>query len=343
MKVSTPAWNRFVDRVFAHWIQSITRFPADPWRHPWYTRLAFSPLSGAYTATITHPGLCVSGSRTLDTIVTARVPLAIAPQATLDRLGLQRSRDTSPVEAYLSEQPEQSIDPRHWRTPSTVPLYFRRRGVNPPATSTTTINADFSGVTTTTGLGSNDGLPIHDRPRQLRACDLVLYHDRLSNATDWTLGAGVDGTVAQFSAIVTTKPDFQRRPYLRFTSEYQPEPDPDPIVRLTGGWSDRGVDSLHLSTLYLLSRPGMSETADPHTDPAAWEPVVNHHVFWHLGYRTSDFGSPPAPTPLQVPGLTLAGGILQSFVPTVAQINDNYAAMIQYLDARLVSGEFFSV
>ena len=224
-----------------------------------------------------------------------------------------------------------------------MPLFFRRAGVNPPRASTTTINSDFSGVTTTETLGSGDGLPIHDRPRQLRAVDLVLYHDRLSNATDWSLGTGVDGTVAQFSAIVTTKPNFQRRPYLRFVAGYEPEPEPDPLMRLRGGWSDGGVDTLHLATLYLLSRPGMSETADPHSDPAAWTPHVHHRVFWHVAYRSSDFGSPPTPTPLQVPGLTLAGGILQSFVPTLAQINDNYAAMIQYLDARLIRGEFFSV
>lgn len=352
MKVSTQAWNRFVTHVMRHRLVGVRSVRAEPWRHPWYTRVGWDLERKAFVWR-TKPGFCLSGydQGAREVTVTARVAAKHAPPKTLERLRKSRHGGSGEdlVDAYLREGPAVTIGAATWRAVGTdavafgdgaaevVPRYFRKRGVNPAVRR----GSDAFGLTATAGATA-DGFPIWERPRLLRACDLVLYHDRPANSTDWQLGTGVEGTIAQFRAVTTSRPDRQARPYLRTVRRYEPPAPLDPVAFLQGGAEDGGTDSIVIATLYLLSEAGTREGSAPETNPARWSPHVEHRVFWNLQYVLNGFVSGPAVLPLEVPGLELAAGSLLSVAPLAAAANDAYEQALAFVQTRLLEGRFFS-
>lgn len=107
------------------------------------------------------------------------------------------------------------------------------------------------------------------RGRLLRATEILLQQDRLTTGTDWTFGAGVDGTFAQFNVTYALPPGSRERAYLRTTSRYEPPTPPDPRDRLLGRWDDEDFDALHLATVFLLSPEDMPAGSEPGPD---WAP-----------------------------------------------------------------------
>ena len=67
----------------------------------------------------------------------------------------------------------------------------------------------------------------------------------------------------------------------------QPEPNQKPTMldKLSGGYSDPGLDCWMVATVYLLSpeNPEMDDMGPKITE--AWVPFVKHHTFWNLEYR----------------------------------------------------------
>jgi hypothetical protein len=66
-----------------------------------------------------------------------------------------------------------------------------------------------------------------------------------------------------------------------------PEPNQKPTLldKLSGGYSDPGIDCWMVATVYLLSpeNPEMDENGPKITE--AWVPYVKHHTYWNLEYR----------------------------------------------------------
>lgn len=331
MKVSAESWNGFVDSVFAGRVASVTRVEAEPWRHPWFCRLSWWDEARAFAVRV-KPGFCLSGPSRARRDVSVSVPVvsSLAPERSLNRLNVSRPRSGGAVvEAFLREEPRLAIEPGRWRAIGTdadtsegVPVFFRERGVNPSPVARVA------------------GESVERRPRLLRSCDVVLSHDRLANATEWQQGAGVDGTVAQFFSNVASAPNRRERPYLRVMREFSPDEPVDPIEQMRGLWSDTGTDSIRVASLFLLSEPGVPAGSVPGFPPERWSPYVKHSVFWNLQYLESRFSAPAAQPPLVFPGLSLAGGVLGSFQPSLAQINDNFNALSQFLGTRLAAGVF---
>jgi len=339
MKIRVSDWNAFVNYVFRHRVATVTRIAPEPWRHPWWTTAAWSPDRGEWVCRI-KPGYVVRGlaHQARTAAVSVRVPLGWAPQSTLTRLGRKREmKSRVPVDAWLREEPEIALPAGRWRRIGTdaglgesdepVPRFFRKRGVNEPGDR---------------GFAEDGGL-VHRRPRLLRAMDIVLHADRLANATDWRVGTGVEGRVAEFYATVASRPDREALPYLRTLTRFVADEAVDPLVQIQGGWQDSGTDRRLVATVYLLSDPGLPPGSDPERQPGRWRAHVRHRLFWNLRYVETRFEIPAAPTPLQVPGLSLAGGLVGSFTPAIAEINDRYAALTAYLGTQLARGIFVTL
>lgn len=350
MKVSAESWNRFVDRVFRSRIIDVRGAEPEPWRHPWYTRLAWLGELEAFAIRV-KPGYCLSGnpSGAMATTVGVEVPGEVAPAKTKERLGTANGLLPDTVEAWLREDPVIPLPAGIWRKVGTdaepfgqletVPRFFRKRGVNPAPQG----RLDAFGISVAGGV-AGDGFPIHDRPRLLRACDLVLYHDRPANSTDWQLGTGVEGTIAQFRTVPTSRPDRRERPYLRIVRRYDPPAPLDPVAYLQGGVEDAGTDSIRMATLYLLGpRQGEGATGEPEAFPAKWEPHVRHDRFWNLRYLVNRFEPGPDVLPLEVPGLELAAGSLLNVAPLAAATNDAYQQALAFVQTRLIEGRFVTL
>jgi len=332
--IPAGAWNALVDRLRRDQVLGVTVLEHGAWKHPWQVTPSWNAERERWTATI-QPGF-VNG---IDAEV--RVRAAEAPVETLQRLGLDRhaSRDDT-VDAWLTEAPPlpltrwraigRDADPVSRSSPDfetvvaayePVPEFFLARGAAP-------VPAD---------LASSDG---ERGARLLRATDLVLYQDRLAAATEWTSGAGVDATRAQFSVTYRLPPGARERAYLRTTDRHVPPEPPDPLARLRGDWQDPGRDELPLATVYLLSPEDTPDGAEPGPD---WTPYVKHHVFWNLVHAVD-----VDPAPVRRENLTLVTGLAAGIADPIfnewlATANDETAALAEFLGKRTVEGRFWSV
>lgn len=178
------------------------------------------------------------------------------------------------------------------------------------------------------------------RGRLLRATEIVLQQDRLTTGTDWTFGAGVDGTFAQFNVTYGLPPGARERAYLRTTSRYEPPAPPDPLDRLMGRWEDEGFDALHLATVYLLSPEDTPSETNPGSE---WTPYVKHRVFWNLVHAVR-FDPPVGRTENLTLFTGLAGGVADGLInQLLADNNDKSAAASEFLANRTVEGSFWSI
>ena len=207
-----------------------------------------------------------------------------------------------------------------------VPEYFRLLGVGPPPD--VDLTSDILGYT-----------PPPSETRLLRACDLVLHVDRIASATQWSFGAGVDGTVAQFSLTFVRKPGFRRSAYITTSARWLAIPDRTDL--LAGNVADSPTDEYHLATVYLMSPPAAPLSSAP---DASWTPYVQQRggFFWNCQHATSK------PAALASQNLTLntglAGGVgdaINNFL--LSQINDPLSAAAQFLSRGRLQSHLWSV
>lgn len=313
--IPTTKWNRFVDFYFRNRIAQVVSDDGEPWRHPWYTRLAWDPFEEHWTARV-KPAPCVSD--TSDGDPTVSVPARLAPPETAERLGLDERSGDGPVDAFLSEEPDIILRPDLWRAVGTdavvadgseaVPAYFTERGVLGPQV----MDAGGSQVV----VRIRGVLADRASARLLRACDLVLTHERARTAVIAQLAnLDLDEIDVDF---LRDASGVRRDPYLQAVREYRDTVVPDSLSLLLGEATDDGRDSIHLATLYLLSPPGTPEGSDP---DETWTSHVDHHVHWPLQYVTRFDVVEPDPTRITVPAPQLGQGQL-------GRIGERFAAAI---------------
>lgn len=319
--ILATTWNALIDRLRREQVIGCTVLAHGGWKHPWHVTPSWSFEREEWVCEI-HPGF-VNG---LDAEV--RLDAGDAPLETLERLG---ARTGERVDAWLTENPQMPL--RQWRAIGTdaspenvsvsgfetivesyepVPEFFRSLGAGEPG----------------------------QRGRLLRATEIVLQQDRLTTGTDWTFGAGVDGTFAQFNVTYGLPPGARERAYLRTTSRYEPPAPPDPLDRLMGRWEDEGFDALHLATVYLLSPEDTPSETNPGSE---WTPYVKHRVFWNLVHAVR-FDPPVGRTENLTLFTGLAGGVADGLInQLLADNNDKSVAASEFLANRTVEGSFWSI
>jgi len=316
--ILATTWNALIDRLRREQILGCTVMEHGVWKHPWQVTPSWSFEREEWVAQI-HPGF-VNG---LDAEV--RIDAGEAPPETLERLG---AKNEERVDARLTENPQMPL--RQWRAIGTdaSPESVSLSGFETIVESFEPVPEFFRSL----GAGE-DG-------RLLRATEIVLQQDRLTTGTDWTFGAGVDGTVAQFNVTYALPPRARERAYLRTTSRYEPPAPPDPLDRLMGRWEDEGFDALHLATVYLLSPENMPAGSEPGPD---WTPYVKHRVFWNLVHAVR-FDPPAGRTENLTLFTGLAGGVADGLInQLLADNNDKSAAASEFLANRTVEGRFWSI
>jgi hypothetical protein len=301
--IDADAFEDFVDEYFRKRVVSIEVLNTTDWRHPWQTDLTWDYEGERWTAAV-WPGFCVSGTGIDPQVI---VPGSLVGLETRTRLGLELRRPTEdPIEAYLSESPRIALPPIKWRSIGTdavvvsgsagepVPERFRRRGVMSPTELDT--QGDNGAVVRVSGL-------VEDRrqARLLRACDLVLTHDRVRSVVQPTV---VEGSVdVEFSQIGTMS---RKGPWVEVQRQFEP-PGAGIVDLVIGAAADTGRDSLHLATLYLLSPEGEEPGAVP---DETWEPSAIYRHQWNLGYRATYEDRIVEPTRITIAVPQLGGGAL---------------------------------
>jgi hypothetical protein len=167
----------------------------------------------------------------------------------------------------------------------------------------------------------------------------VLYQDRFATSTQWTQGVGIDGTFMQFNVIYQIPPNMRERAYIRVTRKYEPVSSAEMQDRLKGDWTDQTFDALHLATIYMVSPEGAAYGSAPDDK---WTPYVKHRVFWNLNHA-SNVLEPALKRENIVFNTGLAMGLLDSIANQIlATINDQNAAIAEFLGRNTLEGRFWS-
>lgn len=305
---STSAFNRLVDLYFRNRIVAALALEAAPWRHPWFTTVRWDDEEETWLATV-KPGACVSASSDGDPVV--RVDQVHAPAETVERLGLEPGEDARNGRGYLSEGAPLALSPALFRSIGTdaigteslpaeaVPAFFAERGV---MGARVLRDGGGAAVIQTDGLVS-----ARRRARLLRACDLVLTHDRPATTAAARASDLSPGTVAlEFSTGRATSYDAE--PQLVARAKWENPADLAALDLALGTGTDSGRDEIRLATVYLLGPPGMEEGALP--EGREWAAFVKHHVHWNLQYATRLAAVEVEPTRLETPIPILGAGEL---------------------------------
>lgn len=332
--ILASAWNALIDRLRRDQLLGCTVLQRGSWKHPWQVTPTWDPERERWVAAI-HPGF-VNG---LDAEVQVREDEA--PLETLERLDIDpKNAAGGRVDAWLTETPQ-------------LPLY-QWRSIGRDAMPTSVSVSGFENIVASyeavpdffLALGAGEPpegffSPVGTKggTRLLRATEIVLHKDRITTGTDWTFGAGVDGTFAQFNVIYRLPPGARERAYIRTTAKYEPPQRPDALERLRGNWEDVSYDPLHLSTVYLLSPEDTPAGSEPGPE---WSPYVKHRVFWNLNHAVSF--EPPTTRHENITMFTgLAGGVADGLInQMLATINDQNAALSEFLGNRTIEGRYWT-
>lgn len=321
--ISAREWNAWIAAIQRNQLVQVLGAEPGGWQHPWFTTVQWSGLNQRFEASV-KPGFVngedVTASVENDKREIVDVALTDAPSIPLT-LFRRIGSDADPVSSVVSEGGDVvlSFEP--------VPDFFLARGVR--SARKIEGNTDLGLLQQLTGAEATADLP----QRRLRACDLVLYHDRPGLAT-----ATLDATTLTVG--VKSPTGAHENAYIRTTRRYEGDAPPDPIQQLLGNWTDTTRDSLPVATVYLLSP---EDTAEDETPDQTWTPFVQHALFWNLLYRHNNMGVQPNANPFTlVTGL--AGGVADPFIAArLAEINDATRQALDFLANQRIEGRFWSI
>lgn len=325
-----------VDYFFRHRVLDLNFLEPTPWRHPWYTRAEWDGTEETWRARIV-PGFCLSPSGEAVPVVDLREDLA--PEETLARLGIESPSSGNTVEARLDEDPRFPLPASGFRAIGTdaaavaagaaesVPDFFAERGVLGAQVLDT---SGESAVIRINGLVSSRA-----NARLLRACDLVLWHDRLQT----TVTPELSGDEVTFTLTLRRPGDYRAGAWVGIERDFAAAEAREAASVLLGEQTDPGRDGLHLATVYLLSPPGTPEGSDP---DGTWQPYVKHREFWNVQYLTQTAEITVEPTRIAVPVPQLGLGQLGAAAAIFTEaINQNLAELEAALRRVENAGAFY--
>ena len=320
--ITASAWNALLARRRRNRIVSVTQRRGGSWRHPWHTTLAWNADLERWEASI-KPGF-VDNGRMIDVTVSVETAegSADAPLTDFPRLPITTFRSVGTDSISIDGSGE------------TVPDYFRALGVGDPVTLST--EGDGGLVQEFSGLVDESA-----SQRLLRACDLVLHHDRVATATQWQITPAETGSQAQFSVIYKTAPNARDGAYIRAMSRYAPIVPVDDLTRLQGGWTDETFDSRHLATVWMLSPPGAALESSP---DETWEPHVEYKLFWNATYEVTApvLGAVKQNLEVNLAGLGAAAGAQITVNQILSQQNDAVNNTLEFLTQKQITGKFIT-
>lgn len=316
-------WNELIAEI-ARWTP-LGFTPADAsdgWQHPWFTSASWNAETEQWQCTI-KPGF-VNG---LD--VTVSVPSTIDDQPSTDTPLTDSPR--LPITTFRSVGTDSvSID----GSGEAVPEFFRARGVGDPLSFST--EGDGGIVQIISGLVDDQA-----ERRLLRACDLVLHHDRIATATEWLITPAETGAQAQFSVIYKNAPNAREQAYIRTTSRHRPIMPVDDLTRLQGGWTDETFDAVHLATVWLLSPPDAAYDSPP---DETWTAHVEHKLFWNADYLATvpALGVTRQNLEVNLAGLGSVAGAQITVNQILSQQNDAANNALEFLTKKQITGRFIT-
>lgn len=320
--ITATAWNRFLTRRRRERLNSLTLQQRGTSLHPWHTRVEWNAQRERWEAEV-KPGF-VDNGRLLDVTVSVEsedgagrsdVPLTAFPRIPLSSY---RAVGTGTVSIDGSGEP--------------VPEYFLRLGVGEPVSYST--DSGEAIVQEITALF--DDLA---QQRLLRACDLVLQHDRLSTSTQWQITPAETGVQAQFSVLYQMPANARPGAYIRTTARHQPIGPVADLTKLLGNWQDLPYDAVRLCTVWLVSPPGAPFDAPP---DATWEPHVEHNLFWNARYVVTRpaLGATRQNLQVNLAGLGNAAGAQLTVNQILSGSNDAFANSLEFLTKTQITGRF---
>lgn len=326
---SAAAYNALIAAWLSRRLRSVLAIGGGPWRHPWFTTVGWNDTEKRFEARV-NPGFCWNG-RAVEVLVETRLETSNGQLETVSKF--LTDGPAIPLTQFRSIGGSANIAVAGGSDPGAVPPFFAALGVR-SAQTLTTDDLDLGITEVVAGLPDD----LQSQPeRLLRACDLVLSHERPRTVVDWSFGSGITGSFAQFK--VGSSGGLAAHARLSVLARFT-EADPvEDITRLAGNYEDTGLDQVKVATVYLLSPPGAAFDAEI---DAAWTPYVRHDLFWNAEYRVT------APTlaaqaqnlEVDLAGLANVSGAQFNINEMLAANNDAFAASLEFLTARATTGRF---
>jgi hypothetical protein len=124
-----------------------------------------------------------------------------------------------------------------------------------------------------------------------------------------------------------------------------PPPNQKPTImdKLTGGYTDPGLDCWMVATIYLLSpeNPEVGEKGPKITQ--AWVPYVRHHTYWNLEYRWKLVVPQSRPAKLDPSLLPITGSFMLARGVLAAGGSELNRLMSVVFNAKNTQGRFWTV
>ncbi len=344
--INSKTWNAMIDEVSQRLPLRFVR-RSSRWVHPWKIMPEWNEAMDKWVFRI-RPGFVNGVEPEISTLA------RLASDRTLDRI--EEDTGTRPggkdtINALITESPfipvsglraiGKGANPESVSVSSggnlrvefeAVPEFFSQFGV-------TEEKMEFQG-NLNTGIQEVQTESTGEPPALLRACDVVLYIDRLAAKLDIIRG---NPLIDSFSALITIgygrTSEARERPWLNVMAKYVPVIAEDPADILKG-ISDPEFDAIKIATIFFVSPRGYSPVKPM---DETWVPFVRHDQFWNLAHAPQRI---PDPTPVEPIRLItgLAGGIADSiFSSLLAPGNDAYNTALQTLRSRNLAGRFWSL
>jgi hypothetical protein len=320
MKVPASTWNKMVDFIFRRRVRSVLALDTGDWRHPWHTSCDWNAQEERWEATV-KPGF-VNGR---DVTVQIEAEQLLDSGETIVEPSLNNSSAT--VQLPLTASPSIPLTTFRHLTAS-APAFFALLGVK-SITAPTADQLDQGITDIISGLPDD---PLSER--QLKACDIVLRCTRPRTTIEWQITPAETGAQAQFT--VGSSGSSSSSPSLRVSASFNPLTPTDDLTKLQGGYEDPGYDDFKVCTVFFLSPPGASVDAEV---DQTWQPHVRHDLFWNARYTISQpVSADPQNITLNLAGLGSAAGAQLTVNQLLSQSNDAFAAALQFLASREITG-----
>lgn len=344
--IKHQSWNAMIDEVSRrlplHFVKTSRR-----WVHPWTIVPDWSDTADQWVFRI-RPGF-VNGVEP-----EISIPAMLASERTLDRIEEEtgsRPEKNQPVDALITESPEipaggtrvigKGANPDLFAVSESgnvqikfevVPEFFIQFGVSDEKlTFQGNLN---SGIQEVQSEEPTEPTPL------LRACDVVLYVDRLAAKLDVIKGTPLLDSFTAFLVInYGRSTPARKRPYLKVTAKYTPIIEAG-VENLLEGTPDSEFDAIQIATVYFISPPGYSP--DLPMD-STWTAFVKHEQFWNLAHAPQKMSDPTPIEPITFQTGLLSGIADQIFSTILAPNNDAYNTALLVLSNRNLAGRFWSL
>lgn len=305
------------------------------WRHPWWTTVEYSSISGQWSAVI-KPGYVNEECPVYRTDTREQVhqgrdfginPLTGQPyfSSFVFTRGEPAPTEVTGLDIPLYLSP--AIPLTQWRflgydsaVNDSVPLFFQNLGV--------------------VSYGATE-TPDPRTTHLLRAVDLILHQPREALTATISFEPGPLTGTSLFRQVLTTRFPVADDVLRVYSGTYRL---PDQIDPLSSTYEEEAWDELKIATVYLMSPAGAAPGSLP---DGTWRPFVAHELFWPVGwipaplFRPIDITSDPNP----LIGLTpLVGGLAAPIINTfAASANDAAQMALNMITAKSQAGTWWTV